>query len=172
MDDRMGCRRVVGRGGLCLAHRDTGETLMPEKKRKRAPQKSLVEKLPENIREAAVMRRQSVRPAGMTKYQKQMFLLFMPEISRWFFARLLEGVAKGNKADKEMWAEMSGHIQRNRGININQVLNQQNKVDAGSGPRFSMDQIVRELQAAKEQRVIDVTPALGGSDVDNVAMEA
>lgn len=136
--------------------------------RKRPVQKSLLEKLPDAIRDAPVMRRQSVRPTGITKYQKEMFLLFMPEISRWFFTRLLDGVAKGNKADQAMWAEMTGHIQRNKGININQIL-QQNKLEANAAPRWSMDQIVRELQVSKERRVIEVT---GVSDDSPVAVES
>ena len=146
---------------------------MPEKKRKRAPRKSLIEKLPENIREAPVMRRQSVRPKGSAKYLRDMLLLFLPEINRLVYASIHNGAARGVKADKELWLELTGQIKRGGGgINVNQILNQQNKVDSGGAPRYSMDQIVRELQATKDQQVIDVTPMLGGGDGSPVAVEA
>jgi hypothetical protein len=155
-----------------LGSRFSGEALMPGTKRKRV-RKSLIEKLPERIRESAVMRRQSIRPSSMTKYQQQMLLLFMPEISRWFFARLMDGVKRGNKTDQALWAEMAGHIQRKNGININQQILSQQNVNA-TAPRYSMDQIVRELQEQTEMKTIDTTLAIepGGSDVNNVAVEA
>lgn len=137
-------------------------------------QPNLIAKLPDNIRDAPVMRKQSVRPSGITKYQKEMFLLFMPEISRWFFTQLRAGVAKGDKTLTAMWAEMTGHILRNKGININQIMSQQNRLDGNAAPRYSMDQIVRELQAQSELKTIDVANQIepGGSDAIDIAVEA
>ena len=142
--------------------------MLEKKKRRRAPRKTLLERLPDNIREAAVMRRQSVRPKGATKYLRDMLLLFMPEINRLVYSSIRDGAARGIKSDKELWLELTSQIKRGGGINVNQILSQQNRVE--SAPRFSMDQIVRELQAQTEMKTIDVTP--GGNDDSPVALEA
>lgn len=106
------------------------------------------------------MRRSAVKPHGATKYQREMMLLFMPELTKMFFAQLHAGMLKGDQWSKNTWAEMANYVQRSKGnVNIFNSNIQATKQD--SGVRYSMDQIVRELATQAEGKLIEATVVEG-----------
>ncbi len=121
-------------------------------------QKTIVEKLPHQLRDNPIMRKSAVRATSVSKYQREMMLLFMPELTKMFFAQLHAGMLKGDAWAKNTWAEMANYVQRGKGnVNIFNTNLQAVKND-NAAPRYSMDQIVRELTAQAEEKLIDTTP--------------
>lgn len=128
-----------------------------QKAKKPSTPRNIVARLPEALRTAPVMRKSAIKPHGATKYQREMMLLFMPELTKMFFAQLHAGMLKGDQWSKNTWAEMANYVQRAKG-NVN-IFNTNLQATKSDGPalRYSMDQIVRELAAQSEDGAIDTT---------------
>jgi hypothetical protein len=128
----------------------------PETKKAEAENEALIAlRLPEYLENAPLLKRTGVRRGKLSKYLEQMLLLMTPELTGLFFRQLRVGVRDGDRESMRMLAEMFGYVKRSQGVNIVTTI-QQNSIAAMPLTTFSMDRIVRELEAGRT--TIDLPP--------------
>ncbi len=117
-------------------------------KRKAETEATIALRLPDYLENSKLLQRTAVRRGKLSKYLEQMLLLMTPELTGLFFRQLRVGARDGDRESMRMLAEMFGYLKRSQGVNI--VTNiQQNSIAAAPSTMFSMDRIVRELEAGR-----------------------